>query len=561
MRAWDFLFLLLVIAPVVTGGIWIHQPGMRLEYTQPGVAALLLAGFLWWKSRKDNNAIAQSMVCRGGMRAWEAWKNILRTRPFPALLLAWLIVSLLWFTTSLLRHRAFGSGLADLGIFTNGIWNVHASGRPYSSIKDGLSLLADHQNFLVYPFGWIFWLWPSPEFLLLLQAFIFASGAIALYLLARQRVGSDHPLLPWLPIAFWMCGPLRAAARFDFHPELAMLPLFLFAAYLLQESSAKKRSAGIFCLLAALAAKESAGPVACGIGLAWALGAGPEATRSFTRKIGVWVAVLGFVFFYFDSKIVPQLFGRAYAYGEVFAPLGATPLALALSPFTHPGEFFGRLFAPSRLKFFFGTLLPFAGLPLLGPLALLAALPGFLMLFLTSGDQRVSLGFHYAAEPMIGLLFALPAALASPFVIRHSRFLLPLLAAGTLFSFGRSDVYYWRIHQATAHQTWVRDEVLPFVKKELAVAASYALVPHLSTRRWVHQLPNIQDEKGNAVDCVAWDRSVNNTPMGSREESDLAIALKLRGYEKELSCGSFALYRRPGLEACLEHSPACGENP
>lgn len=558
MRIWDSLFILLVIGPIVTGGVWLHGSGFRLEYTQPGVAALVLAAALYWLKKKGRDPARESLVCRYGIELWNRWASALRDRPLTTLLAGWAFVSLSWFLTSLLRHRAFGSGLADLGIFTNGIWNVHSTGTPYSSIKDGLSLLADHQNFLIYPIGWIFGLWPSPEFLLLLQAAGLSSGGIAFYLLARQRLGRDHPVIPWLPFAFWMCGPLRAAARFDFHPEVLMLPLFLFAAYLLQEISWRKRAAGFLCLLAALAAKESAGPVACGLGLAWILGAGPAPTKAFTRLTGAWVIVLGFIAFYFDSRIVPQLFGRPYSYGDLYAPLGTSPLALALAPFLHPLTFFGRIFSPSRIKFFFGALLPFGGLPLLAPLAMVAAVPGFLMLFLTNSDHRVSLGFHYAIEPMVGLLFAVPAALDSALGRKATAYLLPVIMLGTLLSFGRSDVYFWRTHQATEHQAWVRNEVLPFVKPERSVSASYALVPHVSTRRWVHQIPVLMSEHGAAADCVLWDRSVNNTPMGTREESDLAITLKMQEYERELSCGSFALYRKKNMDSCLSRMPACG---
>lgn len=223
---------------------------------------------------------------RHGLSLWELWTRSLEANPLRTLGAMWVLVSLCWFTTSLLRHRAFGSGLADLGIFTNAIWNVHSIGFPYSSIKDGLSLLADHQNYLVYPFGWIFFLWPSPVFLLLLQAFGLSSDD-ALYLLCRQRVGKGNALVAWLPLAYWMCGPLRAANRFDFHPEVMMLPFFLFAAWLLQENENKKRLAGGFLFLLALAAKESAGPVACGLGLAWIAGAGPESTRRFHARSGL----------------------------------------------------------------------------------------------------------------------------------------------------------------------------------------------------------------------------------------------------------------------------------
>ncbi len=557
MRIWDFLFILLVFAPMITGGIWVHRPGLHLEYTQPGAAALVLAAMLWWMKHKGRNPWQESYVIRNGQCLWQWWKRRLIATPFRILTGAWFLAGFCWFLTSFFRHRAFGSGLADLGIFTNGVWNVHDIGFPYSSIKDGLSLLADHQIYLLYPLGWIFGLWPSASFLLLLQAFGLSSGAVALYLLGRQRLGAEHALLPWLPLAFWMCGPLRAANRFDFHPEVFMLPLFLFSAWFLQEKEAWKRAAGFALLLCALASKESAGPVACGIGIAWILGAGPIATRSFTRALGSAVVVLGFSAFALNSQVVPQHFGRKYAYGDLYAPFGASLSSLLLAPIQYPSEFFDRLFSLSRIKFFFGTVLGFAGLPLLSPLAAFAALPGFLMLFLTNGDHRISLGFHYAIEPMVGLLFALPAALDSAFAKKNSSWLLPAIMLGSVLSFGRSEAYFWREYQPTAHQAFVRDEVLPLIKREKMVSASYAFVPHLASRQWVHQIPILVNEFQVTVDCVAWDRSVNNTPMGTKEESDLAIMLKLHDYDREFSCGSFALYHKAGTTPCLEKKPSC----
>lgn len=90
--------------------------------------------------------------------------------------------------------------------------------------------------------------------------------------------------------------------------------------------------------------------------------------------------MLGISIFAINSKLVPQYFGKTYAYGELYAPFGASLVSLALAPFLQPLAFFGRLFSLSRIKFFFGTITGFAGLPLLAPAALLAALPGYLML-------------------------------------------------------------------------------------------------------------------------------------------------------------------------------------
>ncbi len=558
MRVWDSLFILFVIAPIAIGGIWLNRPGLHLEYTQPGIAVLILAAWLWGLKKRGLDASKESLVCRLGLKAWDFWCAQLKRNPFRILGLAWIFIAVLWFITAIRRHLAFGSGLADLGIFTNALWNVVPYGFPYSSIKDGLSLLSDHQNFLLYPIGWLFALWPSPIFLLLLQAIGLSSGALALYLLGRQRLGDRHPLLPWLPFAYWMCGPLRAANLFDFHPEVFMLPFFLFAAWLLQESSLRRRFLGVFFLLAALAAKESAGPVTCGLGLAWLLGAGPASTRSFTRPFGAAAIVMGLAAFFVDSQIVPALFGMKYSYSGLYEPFGSSAISLMLAPFRYPLIFFARLFAWSRWKFFSGVLLPFAFLPLLAPAAFVAAVPGFLMLFLTSGEHRLSLGYHYAIEPLVGVLFALPVALDSPLAKKLQRVLLPLFALAALFSYGRSEPFFWRIYQPTDHQVWLRDKVLPAINNDRSVSASYGLVAHLATRHWVNQLPVLVDDKKNPVECVLVETTVNNTPMNSYDFDSLNTALAANHYQREFHCGSFTLYRPQNGFNCLNFPlPEC----
>jgi len=557
---WDFLFLLLVLAPLVTGGIWINRPGIHLEYTQPGAAAAVLLLALWWMSRDGREPWKKSPLCRAGVSLWNTWTRWLDIRTAAALGVVWFFTSASSFTTGYLRHRGLGSGLADLGIFTNAIANVQAFGFPFSSLKNGQSLLTDHQDFLIYPLGWIFPLWPSPLFLLLIQAMIFSTTSAALYLLGRQRLGASHPVVPWLPFAFLLCGPLRAAVRSDVHPEILMMPFFLFAAYFLQERGVARRMAGFFFLLLALAAKESAGPVACGIGLAWLLGAGPVHTRSFTRPLGAAVLALGAAVFYFDAHVVPSLFGISYAYNDVYAPLGVTPLAVALSPFTQPMLFLNRLVNLARVKYFFGTLLPLAGIPLLAPAAVIAAVPGFLMLFLTNGDHRISLGYHYAVEPMVGFLFALPVALASETAVRWKKFLLPVIAVAGLISYGRGEPYYWRVYVPTPHQIWLRDELLPLIPRDRSVAASYGFVPQLAVRRWVNQIPYYTDEASAPVDCALIDREVNNTPLSLAGLYGARARLLELKYSEDYRCGTLSLYRRPDGPSCFSApAPSCPE--
>lgn len=555
MRIWDFFFAIFVLFPVITGGFWHRSESVKIEYTQPGAAALVL--FLWalaaWKKGKD--PLGKSFFLRFFHQAWRRWEILTANSRLP-LVAAWLAISLVWFLAAWARHRGFQTHAADLGIFTNGIWNLSQTGSPYSSIKGGVSLLADHQDFLIYPLAAVFSLLPHPATLLAIQALALSSGGIALSFLARQRLGRSSLVPALLPLIYWACTPIRAANLFDFHPEVLMLPLFLFGAWGVQSPKRGERILGTLLFLTALAAKESAGPVACGIGLAWVLGAGPENTRSFSRAFGGIAILLGIGIFIFDTKAIPQLLGTNYAYGEVYAPFGSSLADLAKAPFAYPQEFFSRLLGLSRLKFLFKLLLPFLFLPLLAWPGMIASFPGFLMLFLSAGDQRLS-GFHYAIEPMTGLLFALPAAFQARFARRHYAAIFLLLPLAALLQFGRSEIFHWRFYSIDSRQAWARDHLLPVIHPLRTVSANSALVPHLSTRRWVHFFPATITEEGKPVECLVWDRSLSQTPMNAQQIGELEALTQSPNYEVEFSCGPLSVHKIRGGETCLSTALPC----
>lgn len=554
MRLWDLLCFNLVILPVLTGGVWGRVAGARFEYTQPGIAALVLAAFAFWRWRKDAAFPEKSLILKNSLLIWRGWRLKLRSRPIVSLTLAWFAVSAAWFGAAWARHQAFHSGAADMGIFVNVLHNLSTKGFPLSSIKGGISFLADHQMFLLYPLSWIYRIAPGPAILLAIQAAALAAGGIALYLLTQQRLGKESPWTALLPLCYWAYAPVRAANLFDFHPEVLMLPLFLFSVYFLQEKRRAFWLPGILLFLAALCAKESAGPVAAGIGLAWIVsGRGSKQLWIF----GALFIACGVAAFWFDTSFFPKWIGRAYAYGNVYEPFGSSLTELASAPLRHPAEFFSRLFGISRLKFLSALLLPFLFLPLLAPRVFVAALPGLLMLFLAAGTQRVSTGFHYAIEPAIGVLMALPFALTTFFAKKMERGLLWLFPLAALLCFGRSEIFHWRFHAATEQQAWMRDQVLPFLDKQRSVAASGALVPHLAEREWIHYLPEITKSDGSRVDCVVLNSEVNNAPLSEQESGTLQALLKNEA-QLEFSCGSTQIYRwKSDSRLCLTKEIEC----
>src|SRR6267143_360877 len=326
----------------------------------------------------------RSFFFRHGAKLAQAWLDALERSPGRTLWSAAGVVAALFLWVSLLRHRALDSHGFDLGIFTNAIWNLTHGNGYVSSVKGGINLFSDHQSPLFWALAPLFWVIPRPETLLFAQAFGLAAGGAALFYLARAQLGREHwapAALPWL---YWSYLPLRNANAFDFHPEVFMLPLFLWAFAGFASERRWARGLGFLALVAALGAKESAAVVAFGIGVAWALSSGAGSRRD--RWSAVALAAAGAALFFFDVKVVPRFFSGDYAYMGLYQRFGDGIGDVLLAPFTQPVYFFSQLFNQERLNFLFWTLAPLGFLPLFHWRGAVAALPPYLMLFLTEGD-------------------------------------------------------------------------------------------------------------------------------------------------------------------------------
>jgi uncharacterized membrane protein len=572
---WDCLVWVLFIFPILTGGVWIRQPGLTLELTEVSVPVVVLAalGFLLKKYKKTPLEQASSVRCMNW--AWSFWKAQLWKHERLTLLAMTLGAGVLSSAVALKRHWAFGSGASDLGIFTNAIWNLTHGNGYISSVKDGMNLFADHQSPIFWLFAPVFYFFPVPETLLIAQAFGLATTGAILYFLGQQYLPRKHWGLAALPLLYWAYLPMRNANAFDFHPEVFILPLFLLAILGLQSERWSARRWGFLFLLLGLGAKESAATVLVGIGLAWIFGAGPLKTRLFTRSLGWCLIPFGFVIFYCETHFVPAFFGRTYVYQDNYQAFGSGLHSVILAPILQPSLFWSRIFGLQRLKFLFWTLAPLAFLPLLNPQAAVAALPGYLILFLSNGDHRVNLIYHYAAEPSVGLFWALPGAMlkASDFLLssqmrfnvssqiklKTKTYASYWLLFWVFVSLGRSEIYRFRSFQQNSHTHWLRSELIPALT-DVSMSVSGAIVPHVSTRRWVHHLPKLQMPDGKYVDCVIFDPLVNHWPLPWDQIPQWEARMPQLNYSKDYQCGQTLIYRlHSSSHSCLKWIPACEE--
>ena len=561
---WDALAWFTVMFPFFTGGVWIRRSGLKLELTQidAQVFALVVIALLLWRVR--GISVTEASSVRVLLKIWRSWSRLVGRRPHAALWGAGIFTGTLLALVGLRRHWAFHSGAADLGIFTNVIWNLTHGNGYVSSVKDGINLFTDHQSPVLWTLAPLFALLPRAETLLVVQGFGLALGALPMYMLARQHLPGRPAFAAALPLLYWAYLPTRNANAFDFHPEVFILPCFLAAIAFLQAAGRGARGAGFVFLLLALAGKESSGPLAAGLGVAWLLGAGPEGTRRFTRRLGAALVPVGIGLFVFDLKLVPRLMGGGdYPYNAQYSDFGGGSVgAILLAPLTHTKLFFSRLFGVARLKFVLALVGPLGFLPFVGWRPLVASVPCFMMLFLTEGDHRISPAYHYSIEPSVGLLWAVPVALAALLTGAWSRFftekrLLIWLAAFAFLFFGRSELYRIRYFSPDSHMDWMRREFLPAVAPEAAVSATGALVPHLAARHWAHHHPKLMMPGGGTVDCVIYDPALNQWPLATGAAGPFFEEVRSRGFTELWRCRDVVVYSRPGGRPCLQRRPEC----
>ncbi len=367
---------------------------------------------------------------------------------------------------AVLRHRAFGSGRFDLGNMTQAVWSTaHGDVLSVTDVHgEQISRLGAHFDPILVALAPLWWLWPDPELLLVVQAVAVASGALPVYWLGRKHLGAEWAAAA-LALAYLLSAPVQWLTMSDFHPVAFACPLLLYAWWNLDEGRV-----WIFALFAAaaIATKEH-------VGLAVA-------------AMGVWYAV---------SHRRPRT-GAAIA---VVGGAAALVAVLVVVPHFAPADssaFESRYDDPSLdrrdLSYLAALLLPLALLPLGAPLAALAAAPELGLNVLSDTVTQTSVKTHYAAVAMPAL-FAAAIFAAS----RFNRRLAYAAALGSLAGMivlgpvGRVDV------RSDAHDEAARRAVA-LVPDTAPVSATNALGAHLSARRRIFSFPVLEEAQWVAVD-------------------------------------------------------------
>jgi hypothetical protein len=385
------------------------------------------------------------------------------------------------------NHLAFNTRRVDLGFYVSRFREA-SQGHPFGCSLCGSGRQPyEHLEPLVAFFAPVYALHPSAQTLIVLQALIIASGAIAVFLLARGTLGNSSALV--LGVAYLAYPPLHEIALFDFHAVVMAIPLCLF---MLLALHAGRTRTYLALAVALLLVREDMSFVLSTIGL--------YAIATDRPKLG-WatlaLAVAGLVVMQFASPAgvlhpIREVFGELTARRRKSHPPIAGELWLALvqrlfyeNKALHAVEILSpllglALFARGRVLLLYGTLVALAvpgSLPQSSEAYETALLVPFVFALSVSALKDIAAGrvtYGAASGPKLGRALVLGILVCS---LLQSYELGPLVR-DVPFRAGPRFLVRWAGKDQIAQDRDLYNLSVSW-PKGVKVAASSALLPHL----------------------------------------------------------------------------------
>lgn len=439
------------------------------------------------------------------------------------------------------RHDHFGSNAYDLGIFDQTIWGYSRFELLPNTVLRLPNALGDHFHPILMALAPVYWIWDDARALLVAQAALLALASVPIFLWARRMLGVvPAAAFQTAYLAFWA---VLGGNIFDFHELAVAAPIVSFALYALvtQRTGLLLAMAGL-----GLLTREDLALTFAGIGVYLVL-------VQRRHRLGAALLAVSVAWFVVAFKwLIPALAGRSYAHWS-YSGLGSGPGSAALHLVLHPLDSAKEFFTPRDKQIaLFNLFVPWLGLPLLSPL-LIVMLPTLAARFFSDKPSHwAPQGFHYSLvlAPMLAFAAVDTAARLARLTAGRRRELLLLglgvgvLWIGLYFSFVRLKPLdelrrYTSEPQIAAIRTCLRA-----IPADASVAATSALVPHLSHRERIYVL----DRRAVPVtDYYALDESTWTFPLTGDDLRRIAADRARAGYDVVCALGSTAVLARGGI--------------
>lgn len=378
-------------------------------------------------------------------------------------------------------YRGYGEPGFDMGLYDQGVWLLSRFHNPFVTIM-GRNLFGDHSSLILVFVVPLYWIYPSATTLLVVQSAALALGALPVYLLARDRLGSTA-MATFLAGAFLLHPALQGGNLEQFHPECFLVPLIGFAIY-----AAVTWRPGLLVVTTVLCllVKEDVALliVPLGIWVAW------RRDRALGLKLiagAVLAALLAVRIVMRDMFRVPELHADRIPFGGLHSFLRTAV--------RKPGEVADYLVSGSRPFYVWQMVVPSALTFLRAPGVAAIAVLVVAGNVISSFPYQHELQFHYSLAIVPVLAMGTVYAIATLARRRSQRLAVVAVVLfsvwacflwGSLPAFSIKKIPHWKPSNPEVHNI---NAVLADLPPHAVVSAYYTYITHVDHRDRVYQWP------------------------------------------------------------------------
>lgn len=384
-----------------------------------------------------------------------------------------------------LNHRQHYSSCYDFGIFSQMFSYMKDTLLPMTTCERDrlLSHFAVHFSPIYYLMLPAFFVFPTPETLLICQGLIIASGLIPLYLICRQHKLSNNATVIF-SLCYVLLPSMANGCFYYLHENKFLAPLILWLAYALEKNS---WALTIITAMLVMIVKEDAPVYVAIMGLYFLM------SRRRISK-GIITMILAVVYFvtvsYFMSKY--GLGTMNYRYSNFMYDGSDSLVTVIKAVILNPIYTVKECFDEEKITFFLQMMVPLAFMPFMikKPSRVILLMPLILINLMSDYQYQHDIGFQYTYASASFLIY-LCVMNYEDMKPEFRKKMISVAAASSVFMYMNCTYYRLDIidsYKANLETSKVISTALEVVPEDASVAASTFLVPALFDHKEVYEL-------------------------------------------------------------------------
>lgn len=465
---------------------------------------------------------------------------------FVVVILLFLLSSIYFSWFAVLKHRALYTSYFDLGIMDQTVYNS-SKGRilelsdPHGT--DQVYRMSIHNDIFLALISPLYWIWQSPEVLLILQSVVVCSGALATYLIGKELV-KDKRFSILLSISYLLYPALHGAILFDFHSVTLATSFILWFYYFL---ITKKNKRMLLFLILTLTTKENAGITAGLLILVHIAISNFKILKIRQRvlkivnenKYLILISLLS-IFYSIISflVIIPYFRQGQHVVINRYQEFGENEGKIIAKIIKDPNLLFNMFTKESSIKYYAKLLSPFGFIPLLSPLWLVTLFPELLINVLSNEWPTTDIYHHYTALITPVIIISLIYGVKSLIEYKVPKRIIFIFLVSTVF-------YLWyklghvplkvTIPQSPIEYTKIKELSNSLKDGSIIISGSNHTAPYFTERRYFNYFPDGYESSDYVI-------LMTNDIYDDWKDKDLTM----QGYEKLKSNKKFKLIERYG---------------